>query len=227
MGRIVGFQGRQHNLMIKDGKFNSKIFTSLLLLTTRPHSPRNANFPVTEWRRDPTHQGGYILDGGVHYMAGIRQLLASKPGNEISRVSAFTSQIQEYLPPADTVDALFKTKSGVTGVFQLSVGTTLRENSWTVVCEDAWIKIEDSQVTIYRDGKEVNKTVPNERTGVPPEVRAWGAALAAGKVLPEQEPETALADLELVRETVPSHPLTVLKNLHSTDSCFCYRSSFY
>ena len=43
----------------------------------------------------------------------------------------------------------------------------------------------------------MTKDLTNERTGVPPEVRAWGEVLASGHVRPEQEPETALADLEL------------------------------
>jgi hypothetical protein len=131
-------------------------------------------------------------------MAGLRQLLGAQPGNEISRISAFTNQLQGYLPPVDTANCILKTKFGITGVFQLSVGTSLAANEWTVACENGWIKIEDSEVTLFCDGKETKVTVPNERTGVPPEIRAWGEALAAGKVRKEQEPEAALADLELV-----------------------------
>lgn len=71
-------------------------------------------------------------------------------------------------------------------------------DEWTVACENGWIKIENDKVTISRDGKEDVKTVANERSGVPPEVRAWGEALVAGKIRPEQEPEAALADLEIV-----------------------------
>lgn len=175
MGRILGFQGRQHALVEQTGKFQQ-----------------------TEWRKNPTHQGGYLLDGGVHYMAGLRQLLESQPGNHIVRLSAFTNQLRDYLPPADTIDAVLKTKSGITGIFQLSVGTSFREDSWAVSCEGGWITVEDSEVTICRDGQVTKKIVQNERTGVPPEIRAWGEALAAGKVLKEQEPETALADLELI-----------------------------
>ncbi|KAI0020061.1 NAD-binding Rossmann fold oxidoreductase family protein [Xylariomycetidae sp. FL0641] len=175
LGKIIGFQGRQHALVEKTSKFYQ-----------------------TAWRQNPTHQGGYLLDGGVHYMAGIRQLLESQPGNEISRLSAFTTQLRDYLPPADTISAIMQTRSGFTGTFQLSVGTSLREDNWTVACENGWISIEDSKVTICREGKETVMNIPNERTGVPPEIRAWGEALAAGKVRKEQEPEAALADLELL-----------------------------
>ncbi|WYZ44976.1 hypothetical protein EsH8_VIII_000292 [Colletotrichum jinshuiense] len=153
---------------------------------------------VTEWRRNPTHQGGYLLDGGVHYMAGLRYLLDAQPGNEIDTLVAFTNQIQDYLPPVDTADVILKTRSGVTGVFQISRGTTLRADEWTVACEEGWVKIENEKVTISRNGQVEVKILPNERTGVPPEMRAWRASLSAGKLRPEQEPEAALADLELV-----------------------------
>lgn len=131
-------------------------------------------------------------------MAGLRLLLGAQPGNEIATLSAFTNQLQPYLPPVDTADMILRTRSGVTGVFQVSRGTTLRADELTVACENGWIKIEDEKVTISRDGREEKVTVANERTGVPPEVRVWGASLVAGKVVPEQEPEAALADLELV-----------------------------
>ncbi|KAH0441980.1 oxidoreductase family, NAD-binding Rossmann fold protein [Colletotrichum camelliae] len=175
LGRITGFQGRQHGMVPQDWKFN-----------------------LTEWRRSPTHQGGYLLDGGVHYMAGMRLLLSSQPGHEIQMLPALTNQIQPYLPPVDTADVILKTKSGVTGVFQISRGTQLLADEWTVACEKGWIKVENEKVTVSRDGKIEEITVPNERTGVPPEICAWAASLAAGKLRPEQEPEAALADLELI-----------------------------
>jgi predicted dehydrogenase len=144
-------------------------------------------------------------------MAGIRQLLAAQPGNEIARLSAFTTQLRDYLPPVDTADVIFKTKSGITGTFQLSVGTSLRADAWTVACENGWVKVEGSEVTVVRDNTETKISIPNERTGVPPEVRAWGDALAKKSVRQEQEPEAALADLELVssgHSNLSATPLT-------------------
>ncbi|KAJ5627978.1 hypothetical protein N7490_010206 [Penicillium lividum] len=177
LGKIVGFQGRQHNNIGENWKFN-----------------------LTPWRRTPTHQGGYLLDGGVHFTAGLRLLLGSQPGNEIDTLSAFTNQIQPHLPPVDTGNMILKTRSGVSGVLQISLGTSLRANEWTIACEDGWVKIEGENVTVCRDsqGDAQTVTIKNERTGVPPEVEAWGASLVAGKVVSEQEPEAALADLELI-----------------------------
>jgi predicted dehydrogenase len=134
----------------------------------------------------------------VHYIATLRTLLAAEPGNEIARVSAFTTQLQPYLPPVDTADVILHTKSGVTGTFQISRGTSLRANEWTVACEKGWVTIRGEEVSISR-GTEVEVTiVRNERTGVPPEIRAWGRGILEGRVVREQEPEAALTDLEVV-----------------------------
>ncbi|VUC38129.1 unnamed protein product [Clonostachys rosea] len=175
LGKVLSFSGRQLSSVLPTGKFY-----------------------LTDWRKNPTHQGGFLLDGGVHYMAGIRKLLSAQPGSGIDQVSAFTVLHRDYLPPVDTANVVFKTKSGAVGTFQISVASSAQVNEWIVDCEKGWIKIEDSKVTIGKDGQIVEETIPNERTGVPPEVRAWGESLVAGKVLKEQEPEAALADLELM-----------------------------
>lgn len=153
----------------------------------------------TEWRKAPTHQGGFLLDGGVHYAAGLRRLLGSQPTNKVSRLSAFTSLLQEHLPPVDTINATLKLESGISGTFQQSVGTSLTGSEWTIGCEDGVVTVADSKVTIASGGKVEEKLVPDDRTGVPPLVRAWGRAIATGSTIKDLEPEEALADLELVR----------------------------
>ena len=56
-----------------------------------------------------------------------------------------------------------------------------------------------STVTSVVDGKEEKDEVEDEGTGVKPEIRAWGEALAAGgRANAKQSPEEALADLEIV-----------------------------
>ncbi|MCJ1288735.1 hypothetical protein MMC34_000264 [Xylographa carneopallida] len=150
----------------------------------------------TEWRKTPTHQGGFLLDGGVHFTAGIRLLLG--PKDKITRLSAFTNQLQKHLPPVDSVDATMKTATGSTGTFQVSFGTTLTGSEWTVGCEGGSVSVSGSTITTNIDGKEEKTEVQDERSGVPPEVRKWGEALAAGKTNERQNPEEALADLELL-----------------------------
>jgi predicted dehydrogenase len=146
----------------------------------------------------PTHQGGFLLDGGVHFLAGIRLLLGSE--EPFVSLSAHTTQLQSHLPPVDTVDATLKTKNGVTGTVSISFGSTFKGTGYSVACEKGVVNVMRETVKV---GNETNE-VPNEKTGVPPEIRIWGEAIEGGKADPRQSPEEALADLELLEAMLRS-----------------------
>ena len=146
----------------------------------------------------PTHQGGFLLDGGVHFTAGIRLLLG--PSNPIVSLSANTTQLQPHLPPVDTIDATAKLANGSTGVIAISFGSTFKGSEWTVASEKGVVAVSGAKVTIGDETKEVK----DEKSGVPPEVRKWGEALAEGTSNARQRPEEALADLEIVEACLRS-----------------------
>lgn len=152
----------------------------------------------TPWRRDPGHQGGFILDGGIHYIASLRQLLGK--GNDIARVSAFTTQLQPHLPPLDTVNAAMKTKTGITGVFAASSGSSELDNEYFVACEKGTVRVRrwPHEVKTVMDGKEEVKAYTGEDMGVVQEVKAWAAGLKNEKMDERQSVEEALRDLEVV-----------------------------
>ena len=102
------------------------------------------------------------------------------------------------MPPLDTMDATIKTKSGATGTFSLSFGSTLQGFEWIVACGGGSVSVSNSIVTTVFDGKE-EKEIKDEGAGVPPEVMKWGDALVKGTKNERQIPEEALAVLELVR----------------------------
>jgi predicted dehydrogenase len=160
----------------------------------------------TPWRKKPEYQGGFLLDGGVHFVAGTRLLLGeeAKP----SALSAYTTLLQEHLPPVDTVDSIWQTKSGVSGTFSVSFGTTLSGSEYTVACEKGSVTIVRSKVTVRegeeKDGKVTEKDFPEEGSGVKAEVKAWAESIVAGKSNPGQSPEQALADLELLEKMLKS-----------------------
>lgn len=138
------------------------------------------------------------MDGGVHFTAGLRLLMG--PENPLVSVSANTAQLQEHLPPVDTIDATAKAKNGATGTISISFGTTLKGSEWSVACQDGVVSTSGGKVTIGDKTEEIK----DEATGVPPEVRAWGESIAAGKANERQSPEEALADLEIVEACLRS-----------------------
>ncbi|KAI5400804.1 hypothetical protein KIW84_065604, partial [Lathyrus oleraceus] len=54
----------------------------------------------SSWRRSFT--GGFILDMGVHFIAGLRMLV----GCEVVSVSAMTSHVDLILPPPDNLSSI-------------------------------------------------------------------------------------------------------------------------
>lgn len=155
----------------------------------------------TEWRKKPEYQGGFLLDGGVHWAAVSRGFLTgeSKPDT----VQAFTDQVQAHLPPIDSVNAVIKTKSGASGSFQHSAGTHLRAFEWDIGYEKGSVRAHGETVTITVDGKDTVKEFERNH-GVPDEVAAWAQSIIDGKPDLRQTPEEALADLEFLEKMFKS-----------------------
>ncbi|KAJ4133743.1 hypothetical protein NW768_005331 [Fusarium equiseti] len=148
----------------------------------------------TAWRAKPEFQGGFLLDGGVHFVAAMRQLL-KEPADD---VSAFTSQAQPHLGPIDTVNAVIRLKSGVSGTYQQSCGTKMSTSVFQFGYEKGSVVVDGDKVTVTPwDGEQTVKEF--ERTsGVDQEIEAWANALVEGKPDKRQSVEEALADLELL-----------------------------
>lgn len=134
----------------------------------------------------------------MHFTAGLRLLLGKD--NPLVTLSAHSAQLQEHLPPVDTVEATGKTKQGTVGTISISFGTTAKGREWTIGADKGSVSVNFDGVTIDDKVEEI----ANEGSGVVPEVRAWGEALAAGTVNEKQSPEEALADLELIEAMLVS-----------------------
>ncbi|CAM8949670.1 unnamed protein product [Rhodiola kirilowii] len=90
--------------------------------------------------------GGFILDMGVHFVAGLRMLV----GCEIESVSAMTSHVDLSLPPPDNISSLFKLENGCSGVFQMIVSSRSPKITWRVVGLTGTLQVERGS----KDGKQ-------------------------------------------------------------------------
>jgi predicted dehydrogenase len=126
-------------------------------------------------------------------------------------LTAYTTLLREHLLPVDTVDSIWRTKSGISGSFSVSFGTTLSGSECTVACEKGSVTIVRSKVTVREgdefDGKFTEKEFNEEGGGVKQEVAAWARSIAEGKPDPKQSPEEALADLEILEKMLRSGEL--------------------
>ena len=70
----------------------------------------------TAWRKVLGYQGGFLLDGGVHFVAALRMLLAAA-GEEVAQLVGFSGLLEERLGPVDTVNSVAVTKGGKDGEY--------------------------------------------------------------------------------------------------------------
>ncbi|CAG8951091.1 hypothetical protein HYFRA_00006489 [Hymenoscyphus fraxineus] len=183
LGRILGFRVK----MFTDVKPGGKYFE-------------------TPWRKKPGYQGGFLLDGGVHFVAGTRLLLGEK--DKPTNLTAYTTLLQEYLPPVDTVNSVWQTASGISGTFSVSFGTTLSGSEYVVACEKGSVTVSFGKVTVKlgeeKENVESVKEFKEEGSGVKQEVAAWAKSIADGVFNTKQSPEHALADLEILEKMLKS-----------------------
>ncbi|CAF9938162.1 MAG: hypothetical protein ALECFALPRED_007562 [Alectoria fallacina] len=146
-----------------------------------------------------------MVKGGKYFVtAGLQFLL---PKNTITRLSAFSAQLRKHLAPVDTIDATMTIKFGATGTFSVSFGTSFTGYEFSIACEGGTVNLsvfKSTVTTIFR-GKEEKVKAADEKTGLPPEVRKWGEALAAMKRNEKQILEEALVDLELLENMLKSN----------------------
>lgn len=126
-------------------------------------------------------------------------------GEKMARASAFTAQLQEHLPPVDTLNATIKLSNGSSGTVNLSFGTTFSGSEYAVAAEKGTVWVSRGKVVVTKDGKEVEtKEFPDEGNGVKQEIKAWAEALVNGKPNEQQSPEEALRDLEVLEACLQS-----------------------
>ena len=134
----------------------------------------------TKWYKNSFHQGDFLLDRSEHVTTGIGLLLG--PGNTTARLSTYSVQLQKLLPPVDTIDTTMRTKSGVIRTFSLSFSTSFTGYKFSRACEGGTAdhSVFGPTVITAVKGKEEKRVVEDEKTDVPPKLRNWGEALAAG-----------------------------------------------
>lgn len=165
----------------------------------------------------PSYQGGFILDGGVHTPAALRQILPSP----ISTVVGHTSLVLPYLPPTDTLVAALTLADGTLGTLRKTwaapPGKPLGDffEAW---CEKGWLTISPSPtagelgLTVYENGTEVFSE-SFARRGVELEFASFlGAVGGRGQQAWEKEGEEignpaggVLQDLAVIQAGLQSH----------------------
>lgn len=155
----------------------------------------------SSWRRNFT--GGFILDMGVHFIAGLRMIT----GCEVVSVSAITSHIDKTLPPPDNISSNFQLENGCSGVFVMVVSSRSPKIFWRVVGMKGTLQVERGNqdgrhgylVTQYgADGQSKSMFYPF--SGVTEELKAFIHDISEAKKGISHVPEPRSSFLEGARD---------------------------
>lgn len=159
-------------------------------------------------RQIPEHQGGFLLDGGVHFIAGLRYLLAAR-NLQITELAAFTNLLQKRLAPVDTLHATLRASNGSNGTFNLSFGTEFKSGfDIEVVTDRGAVSVKPTEVLVTSKGADGKK---NEEpwdfevsSGVVLEVEAFAYSIQTGKANDKCTPHQAMMDLKIIQRMLES-----------------------
>jgi predicted dehydrogenase len=98
-----------------------------------------------EWRRDPSLKGAFILDCGVHFVAGLRVMT----GCDIKLVTAIATHRDATVPAPDTLTTLIRFDNGCSGTMVISYASSVSKACWRVVCSRGTVVVERG----VREGK--------------------------------------------------------------------------
>lgn len=152
-------------------------------------------------RKNPLHQGGWLLDGGVHFTAILRDLLSTL-GQKIVAVSAATSLIQPNLSPFDTIHATLQASNGKNGAFLVSNGLEYKAGiEIEVITTVGAVLIRPTQVVVStKDGGKLVETKHELQMtfGVKEEIAEFARSIRSQKLDRRISPQETLADLQLL-----------------------------
>jgi predicted dehydrogenase len=156
-------------------------------------------YHASTWRRAGDFPGGFLLDGGVHFVAAMRMI-----AGEITGVAAHTAQFTPDLPPADVMTASLQFANGALGVYLACfAAATPWDAGLTVVGERGSLRVARGRVEIA-DAQGKVETIPCAfYNGVEWELAAFAAAIREGA--PHRNtPEEARRDVAVVEAMLGS-----------------------
>jgi predicted dehydrogenase len=162
-------------------------------------------YVLTAWRTEPEHQGGMLLDGGIHHIAGLRKVLPTP----IDRIAAFSRLNRAFLKPTDTIHATVLLQDGATGFFGISFASSHPKMEIELVGEEGTVSATighvESLITLTKDGsKETTSVEDANQKGLFGEFDGFARAVLFGKEDKSGFPEEALADLILMESMLKS-----------------------
>lgn len=200
-----------------EGSHIANIGTPLVATLTRLSAMNSANkYYATKWRANPSYQGGYLFDGGVHEVCKLRMMFG-----EVQEVCSFTHQFKPDVPPADTLTSSLKFKSGLLCNFTytftahtLPIATSTVPYDVMITATEGGIIAKNSEIVVISNndlGEAQRHVIPIEnelgQLSIRRELEAF-ALTALGRAsegdISLYSPEQALQDVAVVQSLLLS-----------------------
>lgn len=119
----------------------------------------NNKYAMTSWRIDHQYPGGFILDGGIHNVAALRDMLG-----EIVVGTAFSRSINPNIGEIDSLVFRFRTANRIAGVLNICASVKgFNENRLQIFGDGGAITVEGKTIRIVAGShKEVTETVESD-----------------------------------------------------------------
>ncbi|MFP4324240.1 MAG: Gfo/Idh/MocA family protein, partial [Anaerolineales bacterium] len=164
----------------------------------------------TPWRRDGSHPHGLMLDGGVHFIAGLRTVLG-----EIATIQAQSAHLRDDLPPPDTLVATVRMASGLVGTLAMTYAIGLPwTTALTIAGDDGTLVVNRDALSLHH-GDTVQDELHAAGDGVAAEWDAFHKAIRSGQPKPAML-ASALQDIAGVEAFIAAartgqrtHPQTI------------------
>jgi predicted dehydrogenase len=103
-------------------------------------------YAQTQWRIHHRYPGGFVMDGGVHYIAALRDLLG-----EIKPLAAFKKTVNAEIGAMDSLSLQFAAAANVHGVFNLFFSSNgYLADQLIILGNNGTILVENDQLTVKR-----------------------------------------------------------------------------
>lgn len=150
----------------------------------------------TPWRKHPEHIGGFLSDGGVHHIAGMKEIFGP-----IKEANGKTKRITDYLGSDDNLYAIVEFKTGVIGVYHASYSTAWGPSQHQIIGTKGTIIWDNDNIyVITNDSKEIINREKEEDYKL--EFEDFHESLMAKEVGKKGRLEEAFDDLKVIESII-------------------------
>ncbi|MEO8288057.1 MAG: Gfo/Idh/MocA family oxidoreductase [Chloroflexota bacterium] len=204
VGENFRFQRRFHQMreLVQSGLIGD---AQVYRLNDMHYTYPDWKFPSTAWRKEGDFAGGYLIDGGVHTVAGMRSMVGSRVTAVHGLTAAFNPQLLSNQD--DTLLLQLTFENGMIGQMALGYGAIDRDaRKPKVYGREGTLTLFSDHIEHWLIGKdEPTQTIPVELNGdgFREEWLDFYNAVATGSPL-ISPPEYALVDLKIIMAGIES-----------------------